>query len=535
VVPTLPQLQVNTAIVTPPGPTVTVGTCGGTTLQDTINTVAANPLGGTIKILHTLDCTGAWTLPARSGPNWVIIETDVPGALPAPGNRVALSDAVNMPVLRNNSGSNPIFQIGANASFYRIIGIKIQATTTFGTYNNVIISEPGGTSTATVPNHIIFDRVINAGTGNANFARRGFYTTGNNIAIINSYVYNFYDPGTDAQAIGVIWGPGPMLFDNNFLEAAGQSILTGGNCLPSVAFLPNDLTITRNYMYKPVTWKSDDPSYDGINRTIKNAFELKLGIRILAQGNVINQVWAAAQNGFPVLFTVRNQDNTCSFAEVSDVTFRLNKIKNVGRDFNTFGQDGPFVSQQSKRMLWQNNLSYLVNPTKWLTSAGQSQLLGGWAVGAAFDHNTYILSTAATPGLGGDIVFDSATKKWVNFWSSNNLVVGNSAFGGFTIIANNDGVGTSALANSVVLPYTVTDNIWWDVPGICGSYPAGNQCLANVAAVGFTNATTCANAGDSGCVLTGGSPGHNAGTDGTDIGVNWSAVNAATAGVEVGP
>ena len=40
---------------------------------------------------------------------------------------------------------------------------------------------------------------------------------------------------------------------------------------------------------------------------MKNSFELKNARRVLVEGNVFEHVWAAAQTGFAVLFTTRNQ------------------------------------------------------------------------------------------------------------------------------------------------------------------------------------------------------------------------------------
>jgi hypothetical protein len=69
------------------------------------------------------------------------------------------------------------------------------------------------------------------------------------------------------------------------------------------------------------------------------------------------------------------------------------------------------------------------------------------------------------------------------------------------------------------------------------SPPAGvpggttNVREANDAAMGFTDITGCDNGSNyHGCKLTSGSPGHNAASDGTDVGVNFAALDAALNG-----
>ena len=42
--------------------------------------------------------------------------------------------------------------------------------------------------------------------------------------------------------------------------------------------------------------------------SVKNIFELKNARRVLAEGNVLEHNWQHDQNGFAILFTVRNQD-----------------------------------------------------------------------------------------------------------------------------------------------------------------------------------------------------------------------------------
>ena len=63
-------------------------------------------------------------------------------------------------------------------------------------------------------------------------------------------------------------------------------------------------------MVKPLTWRQGSPTFGGIPWTVKNLFELKNAQRVLVDGNLMENNWGQAQNGFSVLFTVRNQGGT---------------------------------------------------------------------------------------------------------------------------------------------------------------------------------------------------------------------------------
>ena len=60
---------------------------------------------------------------------------------------------------------------------------------------------------------------------------------------------------------------------------------------------------------------------------------------MLIEGNVLEYTWAAAQVGFAVLFTPRNQDGTAPLSVVEDVTFVNNTVRHVANGVHMLGQD----------------------------------------------------------------------------------------------------------------------------------------------------------------------------------------------------
>src|SRR5439155_19433812 len=134
-------------------------------------------------------------------------------------------------------------------------------------------------------------------------------------------------------------GPGPFAILNNHLEGAGENVLFGGADPSTAGLVPSDIEIRHNHFIKPLTWKADDPTYLGTPWTVKNLLELKNAQRVVIDGNVLEYNWPAAQNGFAVLFTVRNQDGHSPWSTVSDVVFSNNILRHATSALNVLGHD----------------------------------------------------------------------------------------------------------------------------------------------------------------------------------------------------
>jgi hypothetical protein len=159
------------------------------------------------------------------------------------------------------------------------------------------------------------------------------------IAVINSYVNGFTCVArsgkcTDASAVGGGNGNDPtgtFKIFNNFLEAAGEDILFGGS---GATVNPTDIEIRRNHLFRPMTWKEGEPGYTpsrtGDPYIVKNNFELKNAQRVLFESNLLENTWGGfTQTGFSILLTPKNQSDRCPKCQVTDVTIRFNRIRNV--------------------------------------------------------------------------------------------------------------------------------------------------------------------------------------------------------------
>jgi hypothetical protein len=219
---------------------------------------------------------------------------------------------------------------------YRFIGIEW--TTDPSANIGRLISTEGA-------NHVIFDRNwIHPAEGAEVGKGVGMIQGTRVIAVINSYLSGFNciarsGKCTDASAVGGGNGntpTGTFKIVNNYLESSGENILFGGS---GATVNPTDIEIRRNHLFKPMTWKEDAPGYKpgptGDPYIVKNNFELKNAQRVLFEGNLLENSWGGfSQTGFSIVLSPKNQNNRCPKCQVTDITIRYCRIRNVGGVFN---------------------------------------------------------------------------------------------------------------------------------------------------------------------------------------------------------
>ena len=514
----MPRVYVDTSMVAANGNTIVV--LAGGDLQGALNQAVP---GDVITLQAGAVFTGPFTLPAKSGSGWVTVESNALGSLPAPGNRVDPSFASAMPKLEASSGA--VLSTSAGAHHYRFIGLEILPSTTSvsgirraqswlsgwagvqraaatAPLNNLVQLGEDDTSAASLPHHIIFDRCYIHGDATVG-ARRGIAMNSAYTAVIDSYISDIKIVGADSQAIASWNGTGPFKIVDDYLEASGENLMFGGTDPTVAGLVPADIEIRGNHLSKPLTWKADDPSYLGVPWTVKNLLELKNASRVLIQGNLLEHNWAQAQDGFAVLFTVRNQYGTAPWSAVQDVTFIENVLQHVADGINILGWDNNYPSQQTQRVLVENNL---------FTDVG-----GSWGSGALFlltdgtDDVTIVHNTASQTGT---VVYSGEGRPHTGFTYSDNIAPHNQ----YGFIGTNTGIGNGTLAR--YFPgASIQRNVI--VAGQASQYPAGNFFPANMDAVGFVNLTV----GD--YQLSASSPYRNKATDGSDIGAEFASLCGA--------
>lgn len=354
----LPRVYLQTTLADTPAPGSTISVNAGGDLQSALN--GAN-CGDTILLQAGAIFSGKFELPAKpcDDQHWIILRTSAPdSALPPEGTRINPCyagvaslpgrPAFGCPSLKNVMAkilftgpgiSGPLLLL-QGANHYRFIGLEVTRALPHEKLWDLVITRDDTYSA----DHLIFDRVWVHGTA-TDETKGGVHLSGiTNAAIVDSYFTDFHCialHGTciDSQAINGGEGSipaGPYKINNNFLEAAGESILFGGG---AGSTSPADIEIRYNHFFKPSFWQPGAVGfvggYTGDPFIVKNHFELKNAQRVLLEGNILENVWGGfTQAGFSVVLTPKTQNGVCRPCQVTDITIRYDKITNVGGGFD---------------------------------------------------------------------------------------------------------------------------------------------------------------------------------------------------------
>lgn len=401
--PTLPASFGSTTTPTINGTTYTVSSCG--TLQSNLNSAGADnaSLNHAVNIDHTLSCTGPYFLPSRTGPGYVIVRTDAFASLPAEGTRVGPSDATNMPIIKfgTNGSVNAAFSSSTGANYYRLTGLDIRENTALSPNGNFIAT--GDAASVTNTGHIIIDRVLIRNTtaqGSTTYVNQGIIANADNgyIAIVDSYCSGVRNPGADTQCVLITSNPGPTLIQNNYLEAGGEVIMTGGGDPRAQAYMPADVSILRNHILHDTFYQS------GSNTTslLKTLLELKGVYRLLAEGNTFEYAWAGtlADTGHAFRLTERNNSGSAAYIGNTDITIRYNTVRHIGGWISMFSSDdgtgnGGHTSLGAARWKIHDNIVYDMGGSWDPSCVGSCGGVINWGAGGTaksdsiqFIHNT---------------------------------------------------------------------------------------------------------------------------------------------------
>ena len=220
----------------------------------------------------------------------------------------------------------------------------------------------------------------------------------------------------------------------------------------------------RNHVAKPVAWR-------GQGWTVKNLIELKNAQRVTIDGNIFENNWAAAQQGYAIVLTPRNQDGTAPWTVVQQVEFTNNVVRHVASVFNILGNDDVHPSRTTNDITIRNNLFLDISTANW-GGAGRFMLTNGGG-GITVDHNTVFSDGTSVLYRDGAPV--------AGFVFTNNIIPDNV----WAVM----GTGTSPGSNTLgrYFPgYTFTANVLVGSQ-TGGLYPGGNFFPAGVGSVGFVN------------------------------------------------
>lgn len=250
------------------------------------------------------------------------------------------------------------------------------------------------------------------------------------------------------------------------------------------------------------------PPRQGTKWNVKNLLELKNAQRVTIDGNVFEQMWPASQSGYAILLTPRNEEGTAPWSVVQDVTMTNNIVRHVSGVLNILGRDDIRPSQQTARITFRNNLVYDVS-SAW-GGASHFAVITSSPASVTFDHNTIFMD-------GMLVLADDGASYGLTF--TNNVAPHND----YGFFGSGAGVGSAAL--QAYFPDAVFRRNALG-GGAAGAYPADNF-FPDLA----TFRSQFVNVDGSDFNLVAGSTFRGKGTDGKDLGVDYAALSAATAGV----
>lgn len=488
--------------------------------------------------------------------HYITVRTDAPDSkLPPEGTRIspAWAGVASLP-------GRPAFAqpAGGPAKLMATIVVLRPSGATVGDHMRFIGIE--WTSDPTVPigrlvttegaDHVIFDRNwFHPAEGGEIGKGLGMMKGAQDVAAVNSYFSGFAciqrtSQCTDASAISGGNGDEPtgtLKIYNNFLEASGENVMFGGG---EATINPTDIEIRRNHLFKPLIWKDDEPGYvpgpNGNRYIVKNLFELKNGQRVLLEANLLENSWGGfSQTGFAILLTPKDQYNKCPKCQVTDVTIRFNRIRNVAGGFqlSNVRSSAGGVAADGGRYSIHDLILDNVHDRDYRGPGSFAQML---SVGPPVHDILLDHVTAFVPGPLLGITNKEAKLQNINIINSV-FSIGDkrpslaSAGGGPDNCATrSQRNGAEAVLKECFANYKFEKNL---IIGGRGGWPSGTFTASSLESAGIRqmgegvnrNPRLC-RAGASGCGKA--SPGAAAGSDGRDLGADVDAVEAAIAGVE---
>ncbi len=490
--------------------------------------------------------------------HYITIRTDTPNAkLPPEGTRVspAWAGVASLP-------GRPVFAqpAGGPAKLMATLVVKAPSGAEIGDHYRFIgiewVSQPDAHIARLVStegsDHLIFDRNwLHASDGAEMNKGIGMIHGARFIAVINSYLSGFIciartGSCTDSSALGGGNGDLPistLKIYNNFVEASGENILFGG---AKSTVNPTDIEIRRNHLFKPLLWKEGEPGYAPLGAgnppIVKNHFELKSGIRVLFEANLMENCWGGfTQTGFSIMLTPKNQSgNLCPKCAVTDVTLRYNRIRNVGGVIgiaNAYSANEGAAADGGRYSIHD----LLVDGVHDLDWRGHGEF-------AVVSSNAELLHDVAidhvTAFVSGPLFYvgNKTGQKIPNFSVTNSLLMPGGRQPEFSSVGGGPAncahgaqrLGAEGVLAACFVNYRFEKNI---IIGEKGGWPKGTIVVSSPQAAGVRDyqngvskdARLC-HANAPGCSKT--SPGASAGTDGKDIGADVDAIDAALAGVE---
>ena len=230
----------------------TIFVAAGSNLQTAIN--SANP-GDMLLLESGATFIGNFVLPVKDGNAFITIRSATDDSrLPGAATRITPAEAPLLAKIRSSNGM-PSIAAAPGAHHWRLQLLEFGANV--GGAGEIIQIGDGSSAQfelSQVPFEIELDRVYIHGDPVIG-QKRGIAMNGRAITIRNSYISDIRAVGMDSQAICGWNGPGPLLVENNYLEAAGENFMLGGADPAIPNLVTENVVVRRNHFSRPLAWR----------------------------------------------------------------------------------------------------------------------------------------------------------------------------------------------------------------------------------------------------------------------------------------
>lgn len=462
-------------------------------------------------------------------------------SLPADGVRITptLAGTLNLPRIRAlHGGGDGAINCVLGAHHCRFEGIYFTNAPGILDLSQMIWLGPDtATSESLISHHFLFKHCVFL-TPDTVSCKRAIMVNATDVGITDSW----FEMAAGTSTVGeegqtFTLGNGALRGSalNCFLAAAGENVMSGGVDTTNASMIPADWEIRGSHFYKYPRWA---PTALGgtAHRQMKNILEIKMGKRLLFEGNIYENSYADAQAGFGVIYWTVNQGGGSAWNVTENITDRYNIIRNIRHGYQI--SDRQYMSIASQLPLRANSIDIKHVLIELL---GEIEASNGWLLqlqgrvdNLKLNHITAhrvdrIITFVQAPTVAGQpaAVGDRSA----------NFMLKNSVFGSTTGTPNmRTDVSNNSLENiaSMFDPAPAAPVIVGNVnPGgdANGNLPPGNYRPATNAAIGFKNYSAGAVADPEDLSLDVGSPYLGLADDGSDPGCDMFRLKVATAGV----
>ncbi len=496
------------------------------------NALTAAACGDAIQLPSNFVAKGPIIFPNKNCTSATYIQLRWANYASLPNRRVGPSDMTSAPkvLYPSNDGYGTFppgaLQLAASSDHFWVRGVQFTQQDTTTTQGTGLIEVGNGDGSvqdtlAEVPEHIILDQIyIYDQSPTMVGPKRAISLQSGRTTILNSHIEGGLETnatGQDGQGIASWNGPGPYFLVNNLVQGVSENIAFGGSTPGITNLVAQDILIRRSYLRRPESWNESSPSWDGVQRNVKNYFELKSAKYVYFTENYMDNLYLDRQSGYGCLnITVRGDSG--GWATVQYVDVQWNHIFHGPEVMRLMLKDRDAASVLGHDVYLEQNLFDAIVPGT--NGTGRIAVIPYGSTGVVFNHNT-LLSTAS----GAFLPIDKKGNPLLPAENSYAYIITNNAIHGNLSVADSSQGTPLQNFNFYFTGSTFERNMVQG--GASGDWPVSTNYYPAAWTTEFVNY----NGGSGGnYALKSTSTGYHNATDGTDVGVNTVNLAAATLG-----